>query len=522
MELNLIGRCRFVQSPCLVVRRFTKNHPSDDGCGMCWKRNIRSRYHHIRKKVGAPMFIKIDQDGIGEFGSSDKTPESMHGRRKRRRDVARERQNVPAVEPKRLSKIIAEMWAPKVPASSFGRVLLLALPLTLAVPPARALDPNALPTNGSIVAGAGSIAQSANSMRVTQGSDRMVANWNTFNIGSSAKVTFAQPSAQAVALNRGLGADPSQILGQLSANGQVFLINPNGVIFGRGARVDVGGIVASALSLGNDDFMAGRYRFFNSGGAGSVVNQGSIHAAPEGYVALLGKVVRNDGTISAPQGTVALAAGERMTLDISGSGLLGVSVDAAALGALAENSGAIQAEGGLVLMRVASASALPGMVLKAGGSVEARSIVEREGRVFLNGGANGETYVTGTIDTSAIAPGVKGGTVTVLGQKVGLMSGSIIDASGEAGGGTVLVGGNWQGKGPEHNATAVYMDPQATIRADATGRGEGGTVVLWSQDYTGFYGNISARGGALGGNARMVVTSGHHTPWTPGRGEGPP
>ncbi len=205
------------------------------------------------------MFIKIDQDGIGEFGSSDKTPESMHGRRKRRRDVARERQNVPAVEPKRLSKIIAEMWAPKVPASSFGRVLLLALPLTLAVPPARALDPNALPTNGSIVAGAGSIAQSANSMRVTQGSDRMVANWNTFNIGSSAKVTFAQPSAQAVALNRVLGADPSQILGQLSANGQVFLINPNGVIFGRGARVDVGGIVASALSLGNDDFMAGRY-----------------------------------------------------------------------------------------------------------------------------------------------------------------------------------------------------------------------------------------------------------------------
>ncbi len=153
--------------------------------------------------------------------------------------------------------------------------------------------------------------RAGNAVTIDQSSARLAINWQSFDIGSGESVTFNQPSSQAIALNRILGQDPSTILGKLSANGQVFLLNPNGVLFGAGAQVDVGGIVASTLSLSNDDFLAGRYTFAGRRlGLRGVVNRGTIEAAQGGYVAFIAPSVANEGVIRANGGTVALGAGE--------------------------------------------------------------------------------------------------------------------------------------------------------------------------------------------------------------------
>ncbi|HCN88668.1 MAG TPA: filamentous hemagglutinin, partial [Oxalobacteraceae bacterium] len=182
----------------------------------------------------------------------------------------------------------------------------------------------ALPIDGQVTAGSATITGSSNSMTINQSSQNAALNWQSFNIGQAETVKFVQPNSSSVALNRVLGADPSSILGGLSANGKVFLVNPNGILFGKGASVNVGGLVASTLNISDSDFMAGKYKFAGAGN-GSVTNQGAINA-DGGYVALLGANVSNEGTINARLGTIALAAGNAITLDVAGDGLLNVKV----------------------------------------------------------------------------------------------------------------------------------------------------------------------------------------------------
>ncbi len=177
-----------------------------------------------------------------------------------------------------------------------------------AAPPA----PSTLPTGGQIVAGQAIISQNGNAMTINQGSNKAILNWNSFSIGSQASVNFQQPSSNSIALNRVLGSDPSAIYGSLHANGQVFLVNPSGVLFGQGAHVDVGGMVASTLNIGNNDFLSGNNRFTRDGATGAVVNQGELIGK---YIALLAPEVRNEGVIVASQGTVALAAGQGRSLE---------------------------------------------------------------------------------------------------------------------------------------------------------------------------------------------------------------
>src|SRR5215831_17314927 len=213
------------------------------------------------------------------------------------------------------------------------------------------------PTGEQVVAGQASVSRAGTNTLVTQGTDRAAINWQGFDIGSSESVRFAQPSASSIALNRVLGQNPTEIFGSLTANGQVFILNPNGVLFGKGAQVDVAGLVASTLNLSNEDFMAGRYRFSAvplAAAAAGVVNQGDI-TANGGYVALIGPQVRNEGTITAANGSVALAAGSEVTVNLNGNKLIGLSVDQGVLYALAENKGLIQAGGGQVLLTAKAA-----------------------------------------------------------------------------------------------------------------------------------------------------------------------
>ncbi|MBP6405440.1 MAG: filamentous hemagglutinin N-terminal domain-containing protein [Ramlibacter sp.] len=348
---------------------------------------------------------------------------------------------------------------------------------------------------------------SAQSLVLNQSTDKAILNWQSFGIASGEAVRFVQPGAGSVALNRVTGGDPSAIFGSLSANGQIFLVNPAGILFAPGAQVNAGSIVASTLSLSNSDFLAGRYQFGGASGAG-VSNAGTINAARGGYVLLAAPQVSNSGSISADAGSVGLVTGQRVAIDTSGAGLVRFSVDAAAVHAAASNSGTLAAPGGQVAMLASSLGDAMATVVNQTGVIRAESAVERDGMIVLSGGANGVTRLAGTLNAAGQA-GRTGGTVHVLGDKVELTGTARIDASGPAGGGTVLVGGDWQGKNPDiANAARTHIGAGAVLLADASGRGDGGKVVVWADGDTRQLGGISARGGPLGGNGGMVEVSG--------------
>ena len=366
----------------------------------------------------------------------------------------------------------------------------IAVGLAFATDGGRAL---ALPEGGQVTAGQGSIGTPANgSLTVTQQSNRMAIDWQRFGIRAGESVHFAQPNPSSIVLNRVIGNEASQIYGRLSANGQVFLLNPNGVLFAPGSQVNVGGLVASTLKLSKEDFMAGRYVFSKGEKAGSVVNQGEITA---GYAALLGAQAINEGIITATLGTVALAAGEQITLNLNGTSLVGLTVDKGALDALAANKQLIRADGGTVLLTAKATDDLIRNVVNNDGIIEARTISQRDGVIRLESTGSGITAVDGALTAKSI---------TVTGDKVGLFDNARLTAPS----GTILVGGNFQGKGPERNSSATYVAPVATLNADGVGEGDGGRVIVWSDGITAFYGHLSAKGGPLGGDGGFAEISG--------------
>lgn len=276
------------------------------------------------------------------------------------------------------------------------------LVLTISLVMSCAANVYALPEGGVVMTGEAGINSGAAGTTINQTTQNVAINWQSFNIGRGEAVRFVQPDSNSVALNRVLGADPSNILGSLSANGNVFLINPNGVLFGRDASVNVGGLVASTLNITDGDFMAGTYRFGEAGN-GSVINQGSIRTSGDGgYVALLGASVSNEGVISAKLGTVALVSGNAVTLDMAGDGLLNVTVDQGAMDALVQNGGLLRADGGQVLLTAQAAGDLLPNVVNNTGLIQAQIVENHNGTIKLLGGMqNGTMKVGGTLDASA-------------------------------------------------------------------------------------------------------------------------
>ncbi|EOG3230651.1 filamentous hemagglutinin N-terminal domain-containing protein, partial [Salmonella enterica] len=208
-----------------------------------------------------------------------------------------------------------------------------------------------LPSGGQIVAGQGSISTSGNQMTIRQQTQNMAASWHSFDIGRNNTVQFIQPDSSSVALNRVTGASGSQIMGTLKANGQVFILNPNGVLFGKDAKVNVAGLVASTKNISDADFMRGQYTLSGSGKAGAqVINQGSLTATKGGYIVLAGEQVSNRGVIHTPSGKTVLAAGRTVTLQLDNGGLTSVVVNGSVVNALVENHGLISATDGSVYL----------------------------------------------------------------------------------------------------------------------------------------------------------------------------
>ncbi len=358
-----------------------------------------------------------------------------------------------------------------------------------------------LPTGGQVVHGQASIVTQGQQMTVTS-TRNAILNWQSFSIGAGQGVRFDQPSASSQVLNRVLGKDPTAIFGQLSSNGRVWLLNPNGVLFGPTARIDVAGLVASTLPLGDADWQAQRFslltRTAERADTAAVVNQGEIRSTFGGRVALVGGAggVRNEGLIEAPGGQVLLSAGA--SVDLSDSTLPDIAVRVKATAGDATNLGRIVAAGGRI--------DLQGAMVNQDGLVRADAIgAGRAGEVVLH--AADTALLRG--QTSASAESGTGGRIALLGAQVGLLEGSQVDASGALGGGRIEVGGGLQGLDRSIvNSRAVYMAPGATLRADATALGDGGRIIMWSDEATRAFGTLSARGGPRGGDGGFIETSG--------------
>jgi len=283
-----------------------------------------------------------------------------------------------------------------------------------------------LPSGEHVVSGQASVTRSGSAMEVRQTTDRAILNWQSFNIGSKAQVDFFQPRTQSVALNRVLSADPSSIYGTLRANGGVFLVNPSGIIFGKGSSVNVGSLVASTMSISDGNFNSGNYRFQRNGSTASIINKGKIQAAEGGLVALLGTDIHNDGLIEARLGSVILATGEAATLTLSSDNLYSIAVDPSTVATLIDNKGIIQTDGGTVLMKASVAGDLVSSAINTSGVVRARSIGEKNGVITIMGDMeHGTVQIGGVLDASAPESG-NGGFIETSAAKVRIADGTSI------------------------------------------------------------------------------------------------
>src|SRR5471032_2265510 len=358
---------------------------------------------------------------------------------------------------------------------------------------------HANPTLPQVLSGQATFNQQGNVFSITN-TPNTIIKWQSFSINPGELTRFIQQNANSAVLNRITGQDPSQILGALQSNGKVFLINPNGVLFGRDARVDVNGLVASSLGLSNQDFLAGKMNFNGASSAGAVSNQGSIDAGSGSKVLLIAPNVTNSGIITAPNGEVVLAAGHSVQLADAANPGLQVVVSAPSDQAL--NVGQVIAQGGKIGMY--------GALINQRGSLNANSaVVGENGKIVLQ--ASGKAMLeTGSVTSASNSAGT-GGQVAVLGDQVGLTGDAHIDVSGAKGGGTVLLGGDYQGKNAAiPNARQVFLGSDATVAADAVDSGNGGKVIVWGDQTARVFGSISARGGAASGDGGFVETSGHY------------
>ena len=340
----------------------------------------------------------------------------------------------------------------------------------------------ALPEGGQVAAGQAAITTAGSTMTIAQQTAQAIINWQNFGIGSGEAVHINQPNSQAILLNRVIGSNPSEIFGQLTANGQVILVNPNGVFFRPGSSVDVGGLTASTLNIANEDFLKGQLRFAGDS-QNPVINAGSINAQ-NGYVNLLAKEVVNEGIIAAQTGSVNLAAGSGMSLDYNGDGKMTVAVTDGAYQSAVTNKKLIQADGGLVVMTASGKDALMDSAVNNSGMIQANTLGEATGQISLTGD---NIATTGTISADGGSNG-HGGTIKIIANHKTAVDGQLSAQGGqlagdggfiETSGDIVRIGehSSIQANAPQGKAGQWLIDPVNITISNNGGDGLDGTNI---------------------------------------------
>lgn len=383
-----------------------------------------------------------------------------------------------------------------LPASFSLRPLCRMLPLLIAAFASAGVS--AMPTGPSVVNGQVTFSYQGKVFSITN-SPNAIINWAGFSIRQGELVRFIQQSSDSSVLNRITGQDPSRIMGALQSNGRVYLINPNGIVFGRNAQVNANGLIASTLDITNQDFINRKNKFVAGPQAGNVTNYGAITTPSGGQVLLIAPNVSNNGIITSPQGEVVLAAGRSVQLADSGNPDMHVVVSAPTDQAL--NLGEVIAQGGKV--------GIYGALINQRGTINANSaVVGENGKIILK--ASGKTLLEAGSVTTATGADI-GGEIKVLGKQVGLMGDALVDVSGQTGGGTALIGGDYQGKNAAvMSAEQTFVGKDAVIKADAIVRGNGGKVIVWGNQTARVHGSLFAHGGLLSGDGGFVETSGNY------------
>jgi filamentous hemagglutinin family protein len=346
-----------------------------------------------------------------------------------------------------------------------------------------------------------SFARNGSDLIITQGSQSAIINWNDFSISSGALTQFIQNGGDAAALNRVVTLTPSMINGTLSANGQIFLINPNGITVGAGGVIDTAAFIGSTLDVSNEDFLNGGALNFIGDSDAAITNLGSISG--DAGVFLFAQQIDNAGNIVSAS-EVGLATGSRILLQPVGtdgrvSVLVATTDDSELDGDAIRNSGEVEA----AMVTMEATGSAYATAINNEGIIRAQNFDTSGGRVRLTG-MGGDVRNSGSID----ATGSTGGEVVVTGEEVYLTDGSLIDASGDFGGGDVKVGGGIQGQDASvANATNLFIGDEASISADALISGSGGEVITFTEGQAIILGTLSVNG-AGGGSGGFVETSG--------------
>ena len=321
-----------------------------------------------------------------------------------------------------------------------------------------AISNTELPTGAQINSGAANISQTGNTLNINQNSQNLSTNWNTFNIGQDATVNFNQQNQSSVAINHVKDSNASQIMGRLNANGQVFLLNPNGVVFSKTAQVNVGGMVASTLSLSDKDIQNGKYTLKgDANSTATIENYGTINTLLGGTVALIAPNVKNTGTIKTPNGTTHLTSASQVTLALQDGSLTQYQVDQGVLKGLVDNGGAIIADNGAVYLTAKAKDSLSKAVVNHSGIIEANRLTQNaKGEIILLGDMqNGETNVSGTLKAEG-KNGADGGFIETSAAKVNIADGTKVSTLSDRG-----KTGEW------------LIDPYNVVISNATGTGSG-------------------------------------------------